>query len=232
MEHASPDDGASRDRVPKKSIQRARRTAAHISSKDAGHLRPRQRRRASDRRSSRSGLRYNLCATSSRKFTRRRRSPRPAIGYDLRLHLFDRPRRNQHDHGRGAGNRQPTACAASARRYFARRNVAPVLQQIESPTTQDIGVNDCFKPVSRYWDRIYRPEQIDHRTARSNACTDFARRFRRRHPGPAAGCADGGLRLSRKNCSANAYGSIRRGQPDQVSFCAGGRGDPRRRASR
>jgi 3D-(3,5/4)-trihydroxycyclohexane-1,2-dione acylhydrolase (decyclizing) len=43
---------------------------------------------------------------------------------------------------------------------FARRNVAPVLQQIESPTTQDTGVNDCFKPVSRYWDRIYRPEQL------------------------------------------------------------------------
>lgn len=43
---------------------------------------------------------------------------------------------------------------------FARRNVAPVLQQLESPSTQDIGVNDCFKPVSRYWDRIYRPEQL------------------------------------------------------------------------
>jgi 3D-(3,5/4)-trihydroxycyclohexane-1,2-dione acylhydrolase (decyclizing) len=43
---------------------------------------------------------------------------------------------------------------------FARRNVAPVLQQLESPSTQDVGVNDCFKPVSRYWDRIYRPEQI------------------------------------------------------------------------
>jgi 3D-(3,5/4)-trihydroxycyclohexane-1,2-dione acylhydrolase (decyclizing) len=43
---------------------------------------------------------------------------------------------------------------------FARRNVAPVLQQIESPSTQDIGVNDCLKPVSRYWDRIYRPEQL------------------------------------------------------------------------
>lgn len=43
---------------------------------------------------------------------------------------------------------------------FARRNVAPVLQQVESPATQDIGVNDCFKPVSRYWDRIYRPEQL------------------------------------------------------------------------
>src|SRR5437867_4562851 len=43
---------------------------------------------------------------------------------------------------------------------FARRNVAPVLQQLESASTQDIGVNDCFKPVSRYWDRIYRPEQL------------------------------------------------------------------------
>jgi 3D-(3,5/4)-trihydroxycyclohexane-1,2-dione acylhydrolase (decyclizing) len=43
---------------------------------------------------------------------------------------------------------------------FARRNVAPVLQQLESPVTQDIGVNDCFKPVSRYWDRIYRAEQL------------------------------------------------------------------------
>jgi 3D-(3,5/4)-trihydroxycyclohexane-1,2-dione acylhydrolase (decyclizing) len=43
---------------------------------------------------------------------------------------------------------------------FAKRLVAPVLQQLESPYTQDIGVNDAFKPVSRYWDRIYRPEQI------------------------------------------------------------------------
>src|SRR3974390_2508970 len=43
---------------------------------------------------------------------------------------------------------------------FARRNVAPVLQQLESSSTQDISVNDCFKPVARYWDRIYRPEQL------------------------------------------------------------------------
>ena len=43
---------------------------------------------------------------------------------------------------------------------FARRNVAPVLQQLESPGTQDISVNDCFKPVSRYWDRINRPDQL------------------------------------------------------------------------
>src|ERR1700732_1870153 len=43
---------------------------------------------------------------------------------------------------------------------FAKRNVSPVLQQLESPASQDISVNDCFKPVSRYWDRIQRPEQI------------------------------------------------------------------------
>jgi 3D-(3,5/4)-trihydroxycyclohexane-1,2-dione acylhydrolase (decyclizing) len=43
---------------------------------------------------------------------------------------------------------------------FARRNVAPVLQQLESDYTQDISVNDAFKPVSRYWDRIYRPDQL------------------------------------------------------------------------
>jgi len=43
---------------------------------------------------------------------------------------------------------------------FASRKVAPVLQQLESVSSQDISVNDCFKPVSRYWDRIQRPEQI------------------------------------------------------------------------
>src|SRR5437764_8911918 len=43
---------------------------------------------------------------------------------------------------------------------FARRNVAPVLQQLESTSSQDISVNDCFKPVSRYWDRINRPDQL------------------------------------------------------------------------
>ncbi|MDP8909967.1 MAG: 3D-(3,5/4)-trihydroxycyclohexane-1,2-dione acylhydrolase (decyclizing), partial [Chloroflexota bacterium] len=43
---------------------------------------------------------------------------------------------------------------------FAQRLVAPVLQQLESPHTQDISVNDCFRPVSVYWDRINRPEQL------------------------------------------------------------------------
>jgi 3D-(3,5/4)-trihydroxycyclohexane-1,2-dione acylhydrolase (decyclizing) len=43
---------------------------------------------------------------------------------------------------------------------FAERVQAPVLQQLESEWSQDASVNDCFRPVSRYWDRINRPEQI------------------------------------------------------------------------
>ena len=43
---------------------------------------------------------------------------------------------------------------------FARRNVGPVLQQLESGHSQDISVNDAFRPVSRYWDRINRPDQL------------------------------------------------------------------------
>src|ERR671927_805678 len=43
---------------------------------------------------------------------------------------------------------------------FARRNVAPVLQQLESESSQDVSVNDVFRPVSRYWDRINRPDQL------------------------------------------------------------------------
>ena len=43
---------------------------------------------------------------------------------------------------------------------FANRAVDPVLQQLEYPYSNDISVNDCFKPVSKYWDRINRPEQL------------------------------------------------------------------------
>ncbi len=71
--------------------------------------------------------------------------------------------------GPGATNMVTGAAAATVNRLpvlllpgdiFARRNVAPVLQQLESAATQDISVNDCFKPISRYLDRIERPEQL------------------------------------------------------------------------
>ena len=43
---------------------------------------------------------------------------------------------------------------------FASRRVGAVLQQLEDPACQDNTVNDCLRPVSRYWDRMNRPEQL------------------------------------------------------------------------
>lgn len=43
---------------------------------------------------------------------------------------------------------------------FASRRFQPVLQQLDSPGAQGISVNDTLRPVSRYWDRIERPEQL------------------------------------------------------------------------
>jgi 3D-(3,5/4)-trihydroxycyclohexane-1,2-dione acylhydrolase (decyclizing) len=43
---------------------------------------------------------------------------------------------------------------------FASRGPDPVLQQLEAPHDGDLSVNDAFRPVSRYWDRVNRPEQI------------------------------------------------------------------------
>ncbi|WP_353126709.1 3D-(3,5/4)-trihydroxycyclohexane-1,2-dione acylhydrolase (decyclizing) [Parapedobacter pyrenivorans] len=71
--------------------------------------------------------------------------------------------------GPGATNMLTAAAAATINRLpvlllpgdiFAGRHVDPVLQQLEYPTSADVSVNDCFRPVSRYWDRINRPEQL------------------------------------------------------------------------
>lgn len=71
--------------------------------------------------------------------------------------------------GPGATNMLTAAAGATINRLpvllmpgdiFAKRHVAPVLQQLESQGSQDFSVNDCFKPISKYWDRINRPEQI------------------------------------------------------------------------
>jgi 3D-(3,5/4)-trihydroxycyclohexane-1,2-dione acylhydrolase (decyclizing) len=71
--------------------------------------------------------------------------------------------------GPGATNMITAAAGATINRLpvlllpgdiFANRAPAPVLQQLESSQSQDVSVNDCFRPVSRYWDRINRPEQL------------------------------------------------------------------------
>ncbi|HEV7870404.1 MAG TPA: thiamine pyrophosphate-binding protein, partial [Modestobacter sp.] len=43
---------------------------------------------------------------------------------------------------------------------FATRASAPVLQELERPDSGDVTVNDCLRPVSRYFDRVWRPEQL------------------------------------------------------------------------
>ena len=71
--------------------------------------------------------------------------------------------------GPGATNMVTAAALAHVNRLpvlflpgdvFASRAPDPVLQQIEDFTDGTVSANDCFRPVSRYFDRITRPEQL------------------------------------------------------------------------
>jgi 3D-(3,5/4)-trihydroxycyclohexane-1,2-dione acylhydrolase (decyclizing) len=71
--------------------------------------------------------------------------------------------------GPGATNMVTGAAAATVNRipvlllpsdYFANRIPDPVLQQLEHPLEHDVSVNDAFRPVSKFFDRISRPEQL------------------------------------------------------------------------
>ena len=71
--------------------------------------------------------------------------------------------------GPGATNMITAAAVAHTNRlpllilsgdYYVSRTPDPVLQQVEHFGDPTISVNDAFKPVTRYWDRITRPEQI------------------------------------------------------------------------
>ena len=71
--------------------------------------------------------------------------------------------------GPGATNMVTAAALAHVNRLpvlllpgdtFASRLPDPVLQQVENFSDPTVTANDCFRPVSRYWDRIMRPEQL------------------------------------------------------------------------
>lgn len=71
--------------------------------------------------------------------------------------------------GPGAANMVTAAATATANRIpllllpgdtFACRQPDPVLQQVEQYHDGTLSTNDCFRPVSRYWDRVSRPEQL------------------------------------------------------------------------
>ena len=71
--------------------------------------------------------------------------------------------------GPGAANMLTGAGTATTNRLpvlllpsdtFANRRQGPVLQQLEHPVDADVSVNDCFRPLSRFFDRVSRPEQL------------------------------------------------------------------------
>ena len=71
--------------------------------------------------------------------------------------------------GPGATNMVTGAALATVNRvpvlllpsdYFANRIPDPVLQQVEHPLERDVSASDAFRPVSRFFDRISRPEQL------------------------------------------------------------------------
>lgn len=71
--------------------------------------------------------------------------------------------------GPGAMNMVTAAATATVNRIpvlllpgdiFASRQPDPVLQQIEDPSSRAVSANDALRPVSVYWDRILRPEQL------------------------------------------------------------------------
>ena len=112
------------------------------------------------------------------------------------MHDVDRP---------GATNMITAAAVAHVNRLpvlllpgdvFANRRPDPVLQQVENFNDGTVSANDCFRPVSRYFDRITRPEQIINALPRAVAVlTDPA------ECGPVVlsavpGRTGGGLRLS------------------------------------
>lgn len=91
-----------------------------------------------------------------------------AIGY-AKQHLRQQIIACTSSVGPGAANMVTAAATATANRIpllllpgdvYATRQPDPVLQQIEQSNDLSISTNDAFRPVSKYWDRVSRPEQL------------------------------------------------------------------------
>ncbi len=107
--------------------------------------------------------------------------------------------------GPGATNMVTAAALAHVNRLpvlllpgdiFANRRPDPVLQQVEDFGDGTVTANDCFRPVSRYFDRITRPEQLLTSLPRALAGADRPRRVRPGDARAVPGRAGRGLRLS------------------------------------
>ena len=158
----------------------------------------------------------HACATTRRATSRPWSTrPRPSPSSSRRLRTFACTT----SIGPGATNLVTGAANATVNRLpvlllpgdrFATRRVKPVLQQLERPEAGDLSVNDALRPVSRYFDRIERPEHAHRRAAGGHARADLAGRDRRRDAGPAPGRPGRGVGLGRTSCSSAAHLGRRR----------------------
>ena len=120
--------------------------------------------------------------------------------------------------GPGATNMVTAAAVAHVNRLpvlllpgdvFASRRPDPVLQQVEDFGDGTVSANDCFRPVSRYFDRITRPEQILTALPRAHGGADRSGRVRPGDAGAVPGRAGRGVRLSRAASSPSALWHVR-----------------------
>ena len=104
--------------------------------------------------------------------------------------------------GPGATNMVTAAAVAHVNRLpvllipgdvFANRRPDPVLQQVEDFGDGTVSANDCFRPVSRYFDRITRPEQIVPALDAGDCGSDRSGRMRAGYARLLPGRADRGL---------------------------------------
>ena len=93
---------------------------------------------------------HAACGLREDARTASRRSPAPTVG----------PGATNMVTGAALATVNHASGVAPSGDVFASRALGPGLQQLEVPWAGDVSVNDVFRPVSRYFDRIMRPEQI------------------------------------------------------------------------
>ena len=149
--------------VPRRAGGRARRRALAVLRRLLRHLRARQRRRASVRRcTSRAGAARSTRRATSRRWCTSRPATRASATASATFACTTSV-------GPGATNMVTGAAGATINRLpgaaAARRRVRDALPAAGAaaagaPARRDVSVNDCLRPVSRFFDRIERPEQL------------------------------------------------------------------------
>ena len=207
-----------------------RRLLRHLRPRQRGRRRPGAARGRADRRRGPAVLPGPQRAGDGARGRRLRPDAEPAA--DLRLHHLDRPRLDQHGHRRRARDDQPPPGAAAARRHLRHPGRQPGAAGARGPALATTSrVNDAFRPVSRFFDRINRPEQLPVGAARRDAGAHRPGRDRRGDAGAAAGRAGRGVRLAGRSSSPSGSGTCARPVPEPAALAPRRRRAPRRRSA-